>query len=71
MSSGLWPGYWSYNCEAWFQQRYQSIRDGAGPKSGADWKNAMKLMKQVSKLRDANSAASAAYLKSPAADVLF
>jgi hypothetical protein len=63
MHSGLWPGYWSYSCEEWFQNRHRQIEAHKGDlKTAAEWKNAMKLYKQVSKLREANSSATSHYL---------
>lgn len=63
ISSGLWPGYWSHSCEEWFQTRHKLIAEHRGDlKTATEWKNAMKLYKQVSKLRDANSAAASQYL---------
>lgn len=39
-------GYWSPDCEAWYQARLRDIRDGtAGPHTASEWKN--KLKKRV------------------------
>jgi len=63
MTSGLWPGYWSHSCEDWFQNRHRMIVEHRGDlKSATEWKNAMKLFKPVSKLREANSLAASEFL---------
>ena len=44
--SGLNVGYWSRDCEAWFQKHLQLIRDGGGDLRGpSQWKHSLKFNK--------------------------
>ena len=62
MLSGLWPGYWSYSCEKWFQACHWVIMEHKGDlKTVGECKNAMKLYKQVAKLCDTNAVLTSAY----------
>lgn len=55
-SSGLNVGYWSPDCENWYQRRLQTIRDGnATLRSGTQWKDAMKMQKKTRPLVQANT----------------
>ena len=46
MTSGLNVGYWSPDCEAWFQSRARTISDGtATVKNARVWSQAMKFEK--------------------------
>lgn len=80
MNSGAWLGYWSQDCEDWYQCRCAAIRaayfdytsrkvspdDLAAPKVGHKWQNALKWDRASSKLRSANTAAAKAFLDSQA-----
>ena len=46
MASGLNVGYWSPDCEAWFQSRARAIMDGSATvKNARVWSQAMKFEK--------------------------
>ncbi|TFK60738.1 hypothetical protein BDN72DRAFT_740630, partial [Pluteus cervinus] len=37
---GIWPGYWTGECEAWFQNRLKDIRNGiATLRTAESWKS--------------------------------
>lgn len=43
-SCGLNVGYWSADCEDWYQRRLESIRTGrAKPMTASEWRNLLKL----------------------------
>jgi len=72
MSSGLWCGYWSHNCEEWYQNRHRAIMEHrAELKSATAWKTSMKPQRTVGKLREANMSAASQYLDSATAAVLY
>lgn len=44
LNSGLYVGYWSPDCEEWYQRRLQSIVDGnAQPWTAGQWRAALKF----------------------------
>ena len=46
VNSGLWPGYWSSDCEKWFQGRHQEIISGkAEMYSAATWRQKLRYNK--------------------------
>jgi hypothetical protein len=63
--SGLNVGWWTPDCEIWFQTRLNNIRSSSGTtllKNGAQWKRAMHFNKKSTKLSVANQNAAAKYL---------
>lgn len=61
--SGLNIGYWSADCERWFQNRLEAIRNNkADLKTAADWKMSLKLRRDTSRLLAANEYVAANFL---------
>lgn len=62
--SGLYVGYWSTVCEAWFQTRLQQIRAGhESVKKGNEWRGgAIKFQKATPILVQANNEAAQKFL---------
>lgn len=49
--SGLNVGYWSADCESWYQRRLETIRASQIQlRSGAEWKQALRLQKKAREL---------------------
>ncbi|TFK61816.1 hypothetical protein BDN72DRAFT_777823, partial [Pluteus cervinus] len=45
--AGLNMGYWTPNCEVWFQMRYNSIRDGTAKlRTAEQWRDAIKMKRK-------------------------
>jgi hypothetical protein len=72
MRSGLWLGYWSPDCENWFQGRLKEIHERrADLKSSTKWNSALKYyVKQTSAFMKVNNAIAVEYLGTTAAGVL-
>jgi hypothetical protein len=71
-ASGLYAGYWTPNCEYWFQKRMSEIADGTATLIKAtEWTNKLKLHRPVRKLTAANSRAAKLFLQSPRAQALY
>ncbi|KAH9921087.1 hypothetical protein B0H21DRAFT_767080 [Amylocystis lapponica] len=65
---GLNVGYWSQQCEDWFQKRLALIRSGERPPLGSiRWRDAVRFYKPTPKLIQANENAAAQFLGREAA----
>jgi hypothetical protein len=66
LKSGLWPGYWSPQCEEWFQTRLSHIQEHrASLRTSTQWPKHLRYYKQKTvPFVLANAKASAAYLES-------
>lgn len=61
--SGLNVGYWSADCESWYQRRLENIRTSKVElRSGGGWKQAMRLQKKARHLVDAYEEAAGMFL---------
>ncbi|KZP07032.1 hypothetical protein FIBSPDRAFT_763446, partial [Athelia psychrophila] len=66
VSGSLEVGYWSPNCETWFQRRLDSIRKGeARLKSPAQWRSAVLLWKPATTFMSSVRLASSEVLNNP------
>ena len=61
---GLNPGYWTPECERWYQKRVTDINNGKGhPVRAADWQNMVKFdRKALKQVKAKNKAFSLAML---------
>lgn len=61
--SGLNLGYWAPHCETWFQKRLSEIRAGTATlRTGKQWRDALGMLKDTSRIRAANEKLAADYL---------
>ncbi|KAJ7343292.1 hypothetical protein DFH08DRAFT_222327 [Mycena albidolilacea] len=62
-TSGLNTGWWSPNCEHWFQQRLTAIQNGTAKLiKQAEWKHILKYMKKSREVAEANEKIAAEFL---------
>ncbi|KAH9920995.1 hypothetical protein B0H21DRAFT_844338 [Amylocystis lapponica] len=65
---GLDVGYWSQQCEEWFQKRLAHVRSGErSPIGSISWRPALRFYKPTPKLVEANKNTAARFLKQEAA----
>ncbi|KAF8215124.1 hypothetical protein K438DRAFT_1561811 [Mycena galopus ATCC 62051] len=62
-TSGLNIGWWSPDCERWFQHRLTVIKNGAPPRKQADWKHIIKFSPKSREVAYANERIAAEFLK--------
>ncbi|KAK0479122.1 hypothetical protein IW261DRAFT_1336724 [Armillaria novae-zelandiae] len=63
-TSGLYIGFWSSDCEAWFQRWLDDIHSGkADLRTLAQWKHSIKFLKQCNKVAQVNEKLTAEYLQ--------
>ncbi|KAK0478060.1 hypothetical protein EDD18DRAFT_1087068 [Armillaria luteobubalina] len=63
-TSGLYIGFWSSDCEAWFQRRLDDIHSGkADLRTLTQWKHSLKFLKQCNKVAQVNEKLAAEYLQ--------
>lgn len=71
-ASGLYAGYWTPNCEYWFQKRLSEIANGTATLIKAtEWTAKLKLHRPVRKLAAANSKVAQNFLQSSRAQALY
>lgn len=62
-SSGLWVGWWTPDCESWYQNRLEDIRMGrADLKKSSEWRKAITMHRKAQKLNLTNIRNSEMYL---------
>ncbi|RDB18819.1 hypothetical protein Hypma_014528 [Hypsizygus marmoreus] len=55
--SGLWVGYWSEDCEKWFQQRLAACHSGrADLKNATQWRHTIRYSKPAVRMAEKNEA---------------
>ncbi|KAF8058572.1 hypothetical protein FPV67DRAFT_1427985, partial [Lyophyllum atratum] len=63
-SAGINVGYWSEDCERWFQNRLARINEGKFDlRSPAKWKSGLSFNKRTSKVTARNEQYAAEYLR--------
>jgi hypothetical protein len=64
----MYVGYWSHDCEMWFEKRLKEIRDHTATlRNCTDWKSTIRLNKDARMVAKKNEQFAASRLK----DVLF
>jgi hypothetical protein len=64
MSSTMNVGYWTADCEKWFQARLTEIRNGTATlKTASEWRTALKLFKSTPQFVAANEYAAARFIQ--------
>jgi hypothetical protein len=62
LKSTLWIGYWTQQCEDWYQMHKQQLADGtAQPLNITDWKGRLRLSHDPPRIFDAVESAAVNY----------